>query len=149
MWGLRHIRSVEIQSIGSNAKYGWHISHLVLPLSHIHKMPRDRGGGGHGGGDEVRTASFALAAFEIAVARAGAALTRLQLVRVHRQTHRAARFAPLEARFFEDAVETFLLSLPLDLTAARDDHCVDRAGDLVTLDDRSRGSQVADAGVRT
>ena len=40
-------------------------------------MPGNRGGGGHGGGDEVRAAAFTLAAFEIAVTGAGAALAGL------------------------------------------------------------------------
>src|SRR4030095_10980201 len=56
---------------------------LVVPLADIDEVAGDGGGGGHGGGDEVGAAAFALAAFEIAVARAGAALLRLQLVGVH------------------------------------------------------------------
>ena len=72
-------------------------SRLVVPLAYVHKMPRYRGCGGHRGGDEVGAAAFALAAFEVAVARAGAALAGLQLVRVHRQAHRAAGLAPFKA----------------------------------------------------
>src|SRR5688500_4417992 len=110
-------------------------------------MPRDRRGGGHGGGDEVRAAAFALAALEVAVAGAGAARARFELVGVHRQAHRAAGFAPLEARVLEDAVEALLLGLTFHLAAAGDDHRVHAGGNLVTLDPRGRGPQVADAGV--
>ena len=80
-------------------------------------MPGDGGGGGHGRGDEVGAAAFALAAFEVAVAGAGAALARLQLVGIHRQAHRAARFAPFETSLFENSIESFLLRLPLYLAA--------------------------------
>src|SRR5882724_2125107 len=96
-------------------------------------MPGDGGGGGHGGGDEVGAAVFALAAFEIAVAGAGAALAGFELVGVHGEAHAAAGFTPFKTGVFEDAVEAFLLGLALHLAAAGDD--------------RGGGPQVADAGV--
>ena len=43
-------------------------------------MPVYRGRRGHGRADEVRTATIALAAFEVAVAGRGAALARFQAV---------------------------------------------------------------------
>ena len=110
-------------------------------------MPGYGGGGGHGGGDEVGAAVFALAAFEVAVAGAGAALAGFELVGVHGQTHAAAGFTPFETGVFEDAVEAFLLGFALHLAAAGDDHGVDRAGDFVPFDDGGGGPQVADAGV--
>src|SRR4051812_14686719 len=59
---------------------------------------RDRGG--HG----VGSATFALAAFEVAVAGARGAFARRQLVGVHGQAHRAAGLTPLESRRREDRV---------------------------------------------
>src|SRR5687768_8544092 len=106
---------------------------LVIPLPYIHKMPRHCGGGGHCRRDEVCAASLALAAFEVAVAGACAPLARLQLVGVHRQAHRAARLAPLEARLLEDPVESFFLGLLLHLPAAGNDHRVDTARDVIAL----------------
>ena len=56
-----------------------------------------RGRGGHRRAHQVGAAAGALAAFEVAVAGAGAAFAGLQLVGVHRQAHAAAGFTPLEA----------------------------------------------------
>src|SRR5271154_4661036 len=44
------------------------------PLPHVDESPRDRGGGGHRGSDEVGAAAIALAALEIAVRGRSAAL---------------------------------------------------------------------------
>src|SRR3990170_1860440 len=97
----------------------------LIPLPYIHKMPRACGCRGHRGGDEVRAAAAALAAFEIAVGGRGAPLARLQLVRVHRQAHAATRLAPLEAGLLEDAVEAFPLGLLLHESATGHDHRAD------------------------
>ena len=59
----------------------------------------------------MRAATCALAPLEIAIGRRGATLARLEPVVVHRQAHRAARFAPLEAGTGEDLVETFAFGL--------------------------------------
>src|SRR6266704_5276976 len=48
------------------------------------------GGGGDRWRDEMGTPALALPAFEVAVGRGGAALPRLERVRVHAQAHRAA-----------------------------------------------------------
>src|SRR5262249_3531770 len=105
--------------------------------------------GCHGGGDEVRAAAFALAAFEIAVAGAGTALAGLELVGIHRQAHAAAGFTPVEAGFFEDAIEAFLLGLLFHLAAAGNDHGIDRARDAVAFDDGGGGAEIADPSVGT
>src|SRR4051794_37090728 len=63
----------------------------------VDEVPGDRGRSGHCGAHEVGAAAVALASLEVAVGRRCAALARLQPVVVHRQAHRAARLAPLEA----------------------------------------------------
>ena len=60
-------------------------------------MAGDGGGGGHDRADQVGAAVFALAAFEIAIAGAGAALVRREDVGVHADAHAAAGVAPLPA----------------------------------------------------
>src|SRR5581483_10187252 len=68
---------------------------LVVPLADVDEVAGDRRRRGHGRADEVRAAALALAALEVAVRGGGAALPRLQHVRVHAQAHRAARLAPV------------------------------------------------------
>ena len=60
--------------------------------------------------------------FEVAVAGGGATLAGLEAVGVHRQAHRAARLAPLEAGRLEDLVQAFLLGLRLHQAGARHHH---------------------------
>jgi len=60
-------------------------------------MPGDRRGRRHGGRDQMGAALVALPALEVAVEGGRAALARGELVGVHRQAHRAARLAPVEA----------------------------------------------------
>ena len=80
------------------------------------------GGGGHGGAHQVGASTGALAAFEVAVASAGAALARLQAVGVHGQAHGAAGFAPFEARGHKNLVQAFALGLLLDEARAGHHH---------------------------
>src|SRR5260370_36747424 len=67
----------------------------------------------------MRAAVFALTAFEIAIAGAGAALVRRQDVGVHADAHAAACVAPLESGCSEDLVEAFFFGLRLDAARAR------------------------------
>src|ERR1700749_2856206 len=64
---------------------------IELPFAYVREVARDPGGGGrHLGADEVRASAASLSAFEVSVARRGAALAGLQGVCVHREAHRAA-----------------------------------------------------------
>src|SRR5690606_40751395 len=65
----------------------------------------DRGRRGHGRGDEVGAAALALPPLEVAVGGRGAALARLEGVRVHAEAHGAAGGPPLGAGRLEDLVE--------------------------------------------
>src|SRR6266581_1831313 len=67
-----------------------------IEFAHVDEMTGNRGGRSHDRADEVCAAVLALAAFEIAIAGAGAALVRRQDVGVHSDTHTAAGVAPLE-----------------------------------------------------
>src|SRR4051812_8980268 len=77
------------------------------PVAHVDEVAGDRGRGGHRGRHQMGATLEALASLEVAVRGRGAALFRRQLVRVHREAHRAARLTPFEACLEEDLVETF------------------------------------------
>src|SRR4051794_918282 len=96
----------------------------------------------------MRTSTLALTSLEIAVRCRGAALTRLQDVRVHPETHRAARVAPIEASVFKDFVEPFLLGLGLHTHRAGNHQSPGALLDLVAFEDGGGGAQVLDASVR-
>ncbi len=91
-------------------------------MSDIDEVSFNGSRSGHGGADQVGSSAFALTAFEVSIAGAGASLAGLEFVWVHRQTHAASGFTPIETRFHEDFIETFFFSLQFDLAAAGDDH---------------------------
>jgi len=75
-----------------------------------------------------------LTPFKVAVGGGGAALSRLQDVGVHAQTHGAAGDPPVETCLYKDLVQTLVLGFFLDLGRARHDHGVDIVVDLLALD---------------
>ena len=83
----------------------------VVEGTDVDEMAGDGGGGGHDRADEMRAAVFALAAFEVAIAGAGAALVRRQDVGVHADAHAAAGVAPLETGRGENFIEAFFFGL--------------------------------------
>src|SRR4029077_4420903 len=87
-------------------------------------MAGDRGGGGHYRADQVSAAVFALAALEIAVGRAGAALVRRQHVGIHADAHAAPCVAPFKTRVAENLVETFLFGLRFNSARTGNDECL-------------------------
>ena len=78
-------------------------------------------GGRRGRAREQRARADALAAFEIAVARADAVLAVVDEVAVHAEAHRAAGFAPFGAGIDEHLREARALGFALDLLRARHD----------------------------
>ena len=68
-------------------------------------MAQHRGGGGHLRRDQVGAAALALPSLEVAVRGGRGALAGGQLVRVHAQTHRAARVPPFGAGLGEHLVQ--------------------------------------------
>src|SRR6266481_8065800 len=92
-----------------------------VEFADVDKKAGDRGGCGHYRADEVRAAVFALAALEIAIGGAGAALVRRQDVGIHADAHAAAGIAPLKTGVGENFVETFFFGLGLDAAGTGDD----------------------------
>src|SRR5437868_13739213 len=70
---------------------------FVVPISHVDKVPGDRGRRGHRRTDQMRATAAALPAFKVSIAGRSAAFTGLQNVWIHAETHRATRLAPLKS----------------------------------------------------
>ena len=87
--------------------------------AYIHEMASDGRGGRHRGTHQMRAATGALAAFEIAVRGGCTALAGREAIVVHAEAHGAAGVAPLEARLLEHAIEAFLLGLRFHEARAR------------------------------
>ncbi len=94
---------------------------LTKQRTDVGEPPGDGRGRGHGRTDKVGPSTGALTPLEVAIAGAGGALTGLEPVGIHRQTHAAARLPPLCAGLGEDPVETFKLGLMPNLLAAGND----------------------------
>ena len=95
-------------------------------------------------GDEVGATPSTLTSFEVAVAGAGATLTRLELVGIHGEAHRAPRLPPVKAGFAEDLRQALGFGLLLDQAGARHDKGAHAVGDLAALGDGGRRSQILD-----
>src|SRR4051812_12189861 len=113
----------------------------------VRHLAADRGRGRGERAGEERPAALALAALEVAVARAHGVLAGPELVAVHRDAHRAAGLAPLGARRAEDLVEPFALGLRLHLLRAWDDHHARPVVHAAVLQDARREAEVADPAV--
>src|SRR5262249_40933595 len=87
----------------------------------------------------------ALPPFEIAVRGRGAALSRLELIRVHAEAHGAAWLAPIEAGCLEDRVEPFGLRLLLHQPRATHDHGADSLMHALAADDPPHRAKILDA----
>src|SRR5699024_6274000 len=98
-------------------------------------------------GDQVGTATLALAALEVAVGGRCGALAGGQLVRVHSKAHGTARGAPLSPRGEEDLVQAFLLCPLLHARGRRDDEHLDAVSNLPAVQHLGGGAQVLNAGV--
>src|SRR5215210_6446641 len=112
------------------------------------EVTRDGGGRSDRRRNEMRATSGTLPPFEVAVRRRCAALAGTEDVRVHAETHRASRVAPLETGVAKDAVETFTLGLRLYQHRARHDQRSYAGADLAAAHDVAREAQVLEARVR-
>src|SRR5690242_18490810 len=90
----------------------------------------------------------ALPSFEVAVRCRGASLTGFQLVGIHRETHRAAWLAPVEAGRFEDPVEALGFGLQFHKARSGHYHGVDARSHPLACDHARHGPQIFDAPVR-
>src|SRR5258706_12056340 len=101
------------------------------------------GCGGHYGAYQVGAAVFALAALEIAIGGAGAALVRRQDIGVHADAHAAAGIAPLETGRGENFVEAFLFGLGFDAArAGNNKRLLDAAGYVLAGHELRGGAEV-------
>jgi hypothetical protein len=88
------------------------------------------GRGGHGWTHQVRAATLALPAFEIAIGGRSATISLLEAIAIHGNAHRTAGSAPLETSVKKDPVEALRLSLFAHLCGARYDDGLDVRCDL-------------------
>src|SRR5258708_7548483 len=109
-------------------------------------MTRNRGGRGHHWTDQMGAAVAPLAAFKVAIRRAGAAFVRRQNVSVHADTHTAACIAPFESGIGENFVEAFLLGRGLDAARARNNQrLLDAFGNAFPRDQMGGSTEVVEA----
>src|SRR5688572_6143726 len=92
----------------------------ILQVGREGEVAGDGRGRGDGGRYEVRAPAATLPTLEVAVAGGRGALSWRELVRVHREAHRTAGLAPVEARSREHPVEPLGLRLLLHRERARD-----------------------------
>src|SRR5688500_5719465 len=84
---------------------------LRRPGAHVHEVAGDGRRCRHLRAHQVGAPALALPSLEVPVRCGGAALARLEDVRIHAQAHRAACLTPVEAGRTEDLVEPFILGL--------------------------------------
>src|SRR5207244_1294835 len=101
------------------------------------------------GRDEVRASTWTLTTLEVPVRRRRAALAGPEHIGIHAEAHRAARVAPLEARFAEDAIESFPLRVRLDAHRTGHDEGAQPGPNLAAANDLARETEVLEPGVRT
>src|SRR5581483_6299448 len=120
------------------------LSILCEILAHVDDFAAQRGGGDHRRAHQQCPAARApLPADEVADGRRRADLAPLQPVGIHRETHRAARLAPLEAGGGEDFVQPFFFRQRLDLGRPGHDERADTRCDSFPLRDLRRRAEVA------
>src|SRR5262249_55527721 len=123
------------------------IASISAPVPDVDEVAFDRRRRRHLRADQVRSPTGTLAALEVAVGGGGAALSRLENVRIHPEAGRAARLAPLEAGGAKDLIEALLFGLGLDLLGAGHDHAAQAPSDLPAVEQGGRLAQVGDPGV--
>src|SRR5216683_6866647 len=117
-----------------------------VEVADVDEVAGDGGGGGHQWADQVGAAILALAALEIAVGGAGAALMRRQDVGVHADAHAAAGIAPLEAGSAENLVEPFFFSLRFDSArAGNNQRLLDVFCHVLAFDKMRSGAKIIEA----
>src|SRR4051795_5627934 len=97
------------------------MSALLGQVGWRRKATDNSGRRGHQRRHEVSAATRTLTTLEVSVRRRGAALSRLELVGVHAQTHRATGVAPFRAGLFEHDVQPLLFGLQPDAHRTRHD----------------------------
>ena len=114
-------------------------------MANVDEMAFDRRGYSHRRRHEVSSTAGPLAPFEISIAGRGAAFSRLKHVGIHRQTHTAAGFPPLESSLFEQTVEPFLFGLLFYEAGTGHDHRMNGLRDMPALRQARGQTQILDA----
>src|SRR5690606_20901893 len=104
-----------------------------FPVANINEMSGNCRSRSHRRRYQMGPTLEALTAFKVAVRSRRATLVRAEAIIVHREAHRAAGLAPIEARLDEDLVEAFGFRLRFHEARAGDDHGVDGRRDLLAL----------------
>src|SRR5690554_1529305 len=94
----------------------------VQQLTNINKMARHGCRRRHRRAHQVGTPTKALTALKVPIGRGRTMLALPQLIGVHRQTHRATRITPFQARLDKDLVQTLLLRLRFHQSRTRNHH---------------------------
>ena len=114
-------------------------------MTNVDEMALDCRGYCHRWRHEVSPAAGSLAPFEISIAGRGAAFSRLKHIGIHRQTHTAAGFPPLESRIFEQTVEPFLFGLLFHEAGTGHDHRMNGLRDMLALRQARGQAKILDA----
>ena len=92
-------------------------------------------------------ATASLAAFEVAITGRCAALTRLQNIRIHPETHRATRLAPLKSSVEKYLIETFSFRCAFDALRTGHHHRPNGFVNAVAFNHAGSGAQIFDPGI--
>ena len=117
-----------------------------VEVADVYEMACYGCGGGHDWAYQMGAAVSALAAFEIAIGGAGAALMRGEDISVHADAHAAACVAPLETSVGENFVEALGFGFGLDAArAGNDEGLLDVFGNVLARDEVGGGAKIVDA----
>mmetsp|Transcript_8914 Transcript_8914/g.16151 ORF Transcript_8914/g.16151 Transcript_8914/m.16151 type:complete len:218 (+) Transcript_8914:2376-3029(+) len=94
----------------------------VRKVANVGNDSADSSGSSHTWRHEVSASSITLATFKVTVGRRRTTFLGLEFVGIHRKTHGAAWFSPIEPSLDENFVESFVLCLLFDKTRSRNDH---------------------------
>ena len=109
-------------------------------------MPGDRRSRCHFRIHQMGASALPLPPFEITIGSRGTALTRFQLVVVHRETHRTTRLAPLKSRRDKNLVQPFLFGLPFYQSGTGHHHRqLHIRRDMLAARNRCRSTQIFNA----
>src|SRR5437868_13391315 len=95
----------------------------------------------------MSASTTALPTLKVTVGSGCAALSRLQYVRIHSETHRASRFAPIEAGSAEDAIQSFGLCGVFHLLRSWYHHRAYSRVHMIPTNQFGRSAQVLDTSV--
>src|SRR5450755_1607371 len=121
---------------------------LKHPVANVGKVTSDGRCRRHHRADQMSSPTASLPTFKISIAGGGAALSRLQNVRIHAQAHRASRLPPFEPGILKNAMQPFPLGHALHRLRTRNHHCPNFRTHVMSLSHARRGSQIFNPRIR-